>query len=103
MELQSFISRLQELNACLEKFSPDTEGQEITLFPADEIMDIICHYIHTTWKIKMIEYGFNYTDSTVKKITDFFETRVENGEPKEGKKKSSAAANKIKKKETNKN
>ena len=51
----------------------------------------------------MIEYGFNYTDSTVKKITDFFETRVENGEPKEGKKKSSAAANKIKKKETNKN
>ena len=38
--------------------------------------------------------GFNYTDSTVKDMTDFFETRVENLEPKEEKKKSLAAAKK---------
>ena len=44
----------------------------------------------------MIEQGFNYTDSTIKKMSDLFETRVENLEPKEEKKKSSAAAKKSK-------
>ena len=34
----------------------------------------------------MIEQGFNYTDSTIKDMTDFFETRVENLELKEEKK-----------------
>ena len=34
----------------------------------------------------MIGQGFNYADSTVKEMTDFFETRVENLEPKEEKK-----------------
>ena len=42
----------------------------------------------------MSEQGFNYTDSTVKEMTDYFETRVENLEPKEDKKKSSPAAKK---------
>ena len=27
-----------------------------------------------TWKNKMIEQGFNYADSTIKEMTDFFET-----------------------------
>ena len=31
----------------------------------------------------MIEQGFNDTDSTIKEMTDFIETRVENLEPKE--------------------
>ena len=44
----------------------------------------------------MIEQGFNYADSTIKDMTDFFETRVENLEPKEEKNKSSAAATKSK-------
>lgn len=35
----------------------------------------------------MIEQDFNYTDSTVRGITDFFETRVENLEPQELEKK----------------
>ena len=35
----------------------------------------------------MIEQGFNYADSTIKEITDFFETRIENLEPKDDKKK----------------
>ena len=46
----------------------------------------------------MIEQGFNYVDFAVKKMTDFFKTRVKNLEPKEEKKKSSAAAEKFLKK-----
>ena len=34
----------------------------------------------------MIEQGFNYADSTVKDMTDFFKTRVEHLDPKEEKK-----------------
>ena len=45
----------------------------------------------------MIEQGFNYAGSTIKEMTDFFETRVENLQPKEGKKISSTAAKKAKK------
>ena len=48
----------------------------------------------------MIEQGFNYTDSTIKEMTDLFESRVENLEPKGEKKKSLAAANKTSKKKT---
>ena len=86
MKLLRFISRLLELNSHLEEFLPDIEGQETTPLPADEIMDIIYHSMPITWKNKMIEQGFNYADSTVKEMTDFFETRVENLEPKEDKK-----------------
>ena len=43
----------------------------------------------------MIEQGFNYADSTIKAMTDLFETRVENLEPKEEKKKFSVASKKI--------
>ena len=42
----------------------------------------------------MIEQGFNYVDSTIKEMTDIFEIRVENLEPKEDWKKSSAASKK---------
>ena len=49
-------------------------------------MDIINPSIPTTWKNKTINQGFNYADTTVKKMTDLFETRVENMEPKEEKK-----------------
>ena len=83
MELSSFISRFNELNAYLAEFSPDTEGQETVPLPAYEIMGIIHHSMPTMWKSKMIEQGFNCTDSTVKEMTDFFETRVENLEPNE--------------------
>ena len=49
-------------------------------------MGIIYHPMPTTWEKKMIEQGFNYTDSTIKEMTGFFETTVENLEPKEDKK-----------------
>ena len=42
----------------------------------------------------MIELGLNYADSTIEEMTDFIETRVENLEPREDKKKSSAVAKK---------
>ena len=90
MKLRSFISRLQELNANLEEFLPDTEGQETAHIPADEIMHIIYHSMPTTWKNKIIEQGFNYADSTIKEMSAFFETRVDYLEPKEDKKKFSA-------------
>ena len=61
MKLCSCISRLQELNAYLEEFPPDTEGQETVPLSVDEIMDIIYNSTPTTWKNKMIEQGFNYT------------------------------------------
>ena len=78
-----FLSRLHKLNAYLKEFPPDIEGQETAPLPADEIMDIIHHYMPTTWKNKMIEEVFNNVDSTVKEMSDFFESRVENLEPKE--------------------
>ena len=43
MKLRSFISRLQEWNAYLEEFPPDTEGQETAPLPTDEMMDAIYH------------------------------------------------------------
>ena len=53
-------------------------------------------------KKKMIEQGLNCTDPTIKEMTDFFETRVENSEPKGEKRKSSATAKKSKDKKSNK-
>ena len=80
-----------------KSFPPDTEGQETAPLPADGIMDIIYHSMPTTWEIKTIEQSFNNADFSVK---DFFETRVENLEPKGEKKKSSAAAKKTNQKES---
>ena len=85
------------MDAYLEEFPPDIDGQKTVPLRADEIMDIIYHSIPTTWKNKMIEHGFNCIDSTIKEMTDFFETWVENLELKEEKKKTSAAAKKSKK------
>ena len=50
----------------------------------------------------MIEAGFNYAYSTVKEMTDLFDSRVENLEQKEEKKKASAAAKTFKDKKFNK-
>ena len=87
IKLCSVISSLQELNANLGEFPSDTEGQTVTPFPADGIINIIYHSMSTTRKNKMIEQGFNYADSSIKEMTDIFETsRVENLEPKEDKK-----------------
>ena len=96
MRLRSFISRLQELHVYLADFPSDPKGQETVPLPADEIMDIIYHFMPITWKSNIIEQGFNYADSTIKKGTDFFETRVESVEPKGKKEKYSAIAKRVK-------
>ena len=67
---------LRGLNAYFEELPPDIEGQETAPLPADEITDIIYHSMPTMWKNKMIVKGFNYADSSVKEMSDFFETRV---------------------------
>ena len=54
MKLCSFISRLQELNAYLEEFPPDTEGQETAPLTANEIKDIIYHPMPIMWKIRWL-------------------------------------------------
>ena len=77
MKLHIFVIRLQELIAYLEDFPPDTEGHEIKLLSTNEIMDIIFYSMPTTWKKKMNEQGLNSLNSTIKEMTDFFETRVE--------------------------
>ena len=102
MNLRSFISRLQQLNAYLEDYLPYTEEQETAPLPADEIMDIIYYSMTTTWKNKMIEQSFNYADFTAKEMTDFFETRLEHLKSKEDKKKSSSVDNKGKENNSNK-
>ena len=86
IKLHSFISRLQELNAYLEEIMADTDGQETAPLPANEIMDTIYHSMPTKWKNKIFDQGFYHADSTIKEMTDFFETRVEKLEPKEEKK-----------------
>ena len=57
----------------------------------------------TTWKNKMIEHSFNYADSTIKEMTDIFETRVDNLEPNKEKKQSSAASKKRKREDSDSN
>ena len=52
-----------------------------------------------TWKNKMIEQGFNFSGSTVKKVVDFFKVRVENLNPKQNmKQENQNFTNKTKKK-----
>ena len=46
-------------------------------------MIIIYYTMSTTWENNLIEQGLNYADSTVNEMTEIFETRVENMEPKE--------------------
>ena len=52
----------------------------------------------TAWKNTMIEQGFNYANSCINEIIDFFETRVEKLQSREKKKKSSMASKKKKEK-----
>ena len=48
----------------------------------------------------MIEQSFNYRDSLVEEMTDFFETREENLEPRDDRKKPSTESKKKKEKKS---
>ena len=52
MKLRSFIYRLQELNAYLEDFPSDIEGQETASLFADAILEIVYHFMLATWKTR---------------------------------------------------
>ena len=51
----------------LGKSPPDASGQETSPLSLNEIMEMIYHSMPTAWKNKMIEQGFNYVNSTIKK------------------------------------
>ena len=70
------------MNAYLEELPPDTEGQETTPLSADKIMESINHSIPTTWKNKMIEQGFKYADSTIKKQLISFKLGLKTWSPR---------------------
>ena len=97
MKLRSFISRLKELNAYLKDLPPDTEGQKTKPLRAGEnfygyFLSLHAHHV----KKNMIEQVYNYAYSTVKEMTDLFETRVANLELKEDQKKFCAFSKKEK-------
>ena len=97
MKVRNYINRLQELNTSLGQFQTDVPGQENETPFTDEIKDIVCHSMLTTWKYKMIEQDFHYTDSTIKKMIDLSKTSAEYPEPRKDKKNSSASSKKNRK------
>ena len=74
----------------------------VVLLFTEEIMDIIYPFIPTIWKNKTIEQGFNYSNSIIREMTDFFEIRIENLELQEDRKKSSSDYEKKKEKKATK-
>ena len=59
-------------------------------------MDFIYHFMPTMWKNKMIEQWLNQADSTVKEMTDFLVTRLENKESNKHEKRSFMSSKKKK-------
>lgn len=88
MKVRTFTTRLLQLNAYLAFFPPDRQGQVVEPLPEDDIKEILYHAMPNTWKRKMIEQGYNYLNSSIQQMTEFFETRVENLEKFDSKKES---------------
>ena len=88
MKVRTFTTRLLQLNAYLANFPPDWAGQTVNPIPADNVKEILYHTMPNTWKKKMVEQGYNYLDSSIQQMTEFFETRVENQEKSNSKKES---------------
>ena len=62
MKVQSFITRLIQLNIYLPHFPLDCPGQLVTSLPNDDIKEILYHAMPNMWKKNMIEQGYNYLD-----------------------------------------
>ena len=88
MKVRTFATRLIQLNTYLAFFPPDRQGQAVDPFPEDDIKEILYHAMPNTWKKKMVEQGYNYLDSSVQQMIQFFESRVENLEKFDSKKES---------------
>ena len=86
MKLCVIISGLPEINTYTNQIPPDTPEKKTIPPPMVGVINIIYHIIRNMSKTKMIEQGFNYVNSTYKELMGFFEIRVENLEPRVGKK-----------------
>ena len=78
MKVQSFTTRLIQLNTYLLYFPPDRPGQLVTSFPDDDIKENLHHAMPNPWKKKMVEQGYNYIDCPILSMAEFFETRIKN-------------------------
>ena len=77
-KVRTFMTRLIQLNMCLPYFPPDRPGQLVTSLPKDDIKEILYHNMPNTWRKKMVEQRYNFLDSPINSVSDFFEARIEN-------------------------
>ena len=103
MKVRTFTTRLLQLNAFLAYFLPDRVGQTVNPFPEDDVKEIRYHAMPNTWKKKMVEQGYNYLDTSIQEMAEFFETRVENLEKFDSKKESKKNQEKQNNKKNKKN
>ena len=78
MKAQSFATRLIQLNKYLPYVPPDNSGQLVASLPDDNIKEILHHAMPNMWEKKMVEEGYNYLDSPIHSMTEFFEIMIEN-------------------------
>ena len=78
MKVQSFTTRLIQVNTYLLYFPPDCQGQLVTFLPDDDIKEILYQVMPNMWKKKMVEQGYNYIDGYIHSMAEYFKTRVEN-------------------------
>ena len=100
MKVESYTTRLIQLNMVLPKFPTGCPGQLVTSLPGDDIKEILYHTMPNMWKKKMVERGYNYLDDPIHSMAVFFETRIENleksippSDPSRNKKKSKKGSN----------
>ena len=78
MMVQSFTTRLIQLNKYMLYFPPDRPGQLVTSLHVDDIKEILYHTLPNTWEKKMVEQGYNYLVGSIHSTAEFCETRIEN-------------------------
>ena len=76
MRVQSFTTRLIQLNTYIPYFLLDRPGQLVTSLPEDDIKEILYHAIPNTLKRKILEQGYNYLDGPIHSMEEFFESRI---------------------------
>ena len=93
MKVRTFSTRLSELNSYLPSFPPDSMGQNVIALSDDELKDVLYVAMPDSYQRKMTEQGYNYLDPdySLQTMTDFFEARCENLEPKKKPKKEKKA------------
>ena len=82
MKAWSFTTRLIQLNKYLLYFLQNRPDQLVTSLPDDDIKEILYHAMPNMWENKMAEQGYNYLDSPIHSMAEFFETGIENLEKK---------------------